>query len=105
MGNESFTHHPTIIQGLRIVARMHFDGEIPDYEYNAGLCFALREVGVRNAYVLLDDILKQDLGFSYAGYLGNNAPDGVRENWNDRAFFALFLAEYLETKALHPNRI
>lgn len=95
--NLSVAARKELIKGLTKVAELYFNGEHQPYgvfpdkvNIGCGICMALNELKVKDAYSLMDRLLSELNDYSYGYYVDNPT------EWEPRANMCLFLVEYLK---------
>lgn len=93
----SLTARKELIKGLTKVAELYFSGEHTRYvahpdkvNISCGICKALHDLKVKNAYDLMNQLMQEMNEYSYGHYV--YTPKG----WEPRANMCLFLVEYLK---------
>lgn len=96
--NLSVAARKELIKGLTKVAELYFNGEhqmycvFPDkVNIACGICKALLDLKVKNAYALMNHLMFETNDYSYGHYVNNST-----EEWEPRANMCLFLVEYLK---------
>lgn len=95
--NLSVAARKELIKGLTKVAELYFNGEhqmygvFPDkVNIACGICKALLDLKVKNAYTLMNHLMFETNDYSYGHYVNNST------EWEPRANMCLFLVEYLK---------
>lgn len=93
----SVTERKRLMKGLTQVAELYFSGEHQPYYNNpnkvtisCGICKALYDLKVKNAYDLMTQLMQETCEDSYGYYVVKP------QEWEPRANMCLFLVEYLK---------
>lgn len=93
----SVTARKRLVKGLTKIAQLYFNGKHQPYCDNpnkvtigCGICKALYDLKVKNAYNLMNQLMQETNEYSYGQYV--NTP----KEWEPRANMCLFLVEYLK---------
>jgi hypothetical protein len=93
----SLTARKRLIKGLTQVAELYFSDKycqhrcVPDtINIGCGICKALHDLKVKNAYEMMDQLMMETNEYSYGCYVAKP------EEWEPRATMCLFLVEYLK---------
>lgn len=93
----SVTARKRLIKGLTQVAELYFNGKHQPHFDNpkkvtigCGICKALHDLKVKNAYDLMNQLMQETNEYSYGQYVATT------EEWEPRANMCLFLVEYLK---------
>lgn len=93
----SLTARKGLVKGLTKVAELYFNGEYIRYtehpdkvNIGCGICKALGDLKVKNAYDLMNQLMVETNEYSYGQYVA------TPKEWEPRANMCLFLVEYLK---------